>query len=193
MRTLPRSFYLVAAEKATWVTSSSTGAIRENSARVLALGEKQNVVVWKGCFGARHCLKYSVEEPTGGAWRGDGTGEVAAAICRPPMGPWRPAGRVVAPRSADNSLSVASYNAVSFCSRVCSNRHGLIRKYGLNMCRQCFRQYAKDIGFIKVRWRTPWSPVSGRGDKPVVRCRRLISAVFLFQLAGLFLCSGQHS
>uniref|UniRef100_A0A8I3W0M5 Small ribosomal subunit protein uS14 n=1 Tax=Callithrix jacchus TaxID=9483 RepID=A0A8I3W0M5_CALJA len=39
--------------------------------------------------------------------------------------------------------------------RVCSNRHGLIRKYGLNMCRQCFRQYAKDIGFIKagVQWR----------------------------------------
>ncbi|MXQ88569.1 hypothetical protein E5288_WYG003743 [Bos mutus] len=109
MRTLPRSFYLVAAEKATWVTSSSTGAIRENSARVLALGEKQNVVVWKGCFGARHCLKYSVEEPTGGAW-----GETESE------------------------------------SRVCSNRHGLIRKYGLNMCRQCFRQYAKDIGFIKL-------------------------------------------
>uniref|UniRef100_A0A8P0TCS1 Small ribosomal subunit protein uS14 n=1 Tax=Canis lupus familiaris TaxID=9615 RepID=A0A8P0TCS1_CANLF len=46
--------------------------------------------------------------------------------------------------------------------RVCSNRHGLIRKYGLNMCRQCFRQYAKDIGFIKVRGRgcrTP-GPVS---------------------------------
>ena len=36
------------------------------------------------------------------------------------------------------------------CSRVCSNRHGLIRKYGLNMCRQCFRQYAGDIGFKKV-------------------------------------------
>uniref|UniRef100_A0A8D0Z606 Small ribosomal subunit protein uS14 n=1 Tax=Sus scrofa TaxID=9823 RepID=A0A8D0Z606_PIG len=34
--------------------------------------------------------------------------------------------------------------------RVCSNRHGLIRKYGLNMCRQCFRQYTKDIGFIKL-------------------------------------------
>ena len=32
----------------------------------------------------------------------------------------------------------------------CSNRHGLIRKYGLNVCRQCFRQYAKDIGFIKL-------------------------------------------
>ncbi|TNN44084.1 40S ribosomal protein S29 [Liparis tanakae] len=34
--------------------------------------------------------------------------------------------------------------------RVCSNRHGLIRKYGLNMCRQCFRQYAHDIGFVKL-------------------------------------------
>lgn len=40
-------------------------------------------------------------------------------------------------------------------SRVCSNRHGLIRKYGLNMCRQCFRQYAKDIGFVKVRGGPP--------------------------------------
>ncbi|RKP24699.1 ribosomal protein S14p/S29e-domain-containing protein [Syncephalis pseudoplumigaleata] len=34
--------------------------------------------------------------------------------------------------------------------RVCSHRQGLIRKYGLDMCRQCFREYAKDIGFIKV-------------------------------------------
>uniref|UniRef100_A0A8C6ZXV5 Small ribosomal subunit protein uS14 n=1 Tax=Nothoprocta perdicaria TaxID=30464 RepID=A0A8C6ZXV5_NOTPE len=44
--------------------------------------------------------------------------------------------------------------------RVCSNRHGLIRKYGLNMCRQCFRQYAKDIGFIKV---VPRGRREGRG------------------------------
>lgn len=36
------------------------------------------------------------------------------------------------------------------CSRVCSNRHGLIRKYGLMICRQCFQLYAKDIGFTKV-------------------------------------------
>ena len=35
-------------------------------------------------------------------------------------------------------------------SRVCSNQWGLIRKYGLNVCRQCFREYAKDIGFTKV-------------------------------------------
>ncbi|KAJ3115925.1 Alcohol O-acetyltransferase [Phlyctochytrium bullatum] len=27
---------------------------------------------------------------------------------------------------------------------------GLIRKYGLNICRQCFREYSKDIGFLKV-------------------------------------------
>uniref|UniRef100_A0A8C6GSW6 Small ribosomal subunit protein uS14 n=1 Tax=Mus spicilegus TaxID=10103 RepID=A0A8C6GSW6_MUSSI len=33
---------------------------------------------------------------------------------------------------------------------VCSNHHGLICKYGLNMCRQCFCQYVKDIGFIKL-------------------------------------------
>uniref|UniRef100_A0A8C5TD67 Small ribosomal subunit protein uS14 n=1 Tax=Malurus cyaneus samueli TaxID=2593467 RepID=A0A8C5TD67_9PASS len=46
--------------------------------------------------------------------------------------------------------------------RVCSNRHGLIRKYGLNMCRQCFRQYAKDIGFIKV------SPASKGGGSGVL-------------------------
>ncbi|XP_068933724.1 small ribosomal subunit protein uS14-like [Petaurus breviceps papuanus] len=34
--------------------------------------------------------------------------------------------------------------------RVSSNQHGLICKYSLNMCRQCFWQYAKDISFIKL-------------------------------------------
>ncbi|KAK3924672.1 40S ribosomal protein S29, partial [Frankliniella fusca] len=38
------------------------------------------------------------------------------------------------------------------CSRSCANQHGLIRKYGLNLCRQCFREYANDIGFKKVSW-----------------------------------------
>eukprot|EP00640_Fibrocapsa_japonica_P008738 CAMPEP_0113942468 /NCGR_PEP_ID=MMETSP1339-20121228/8178_1 /TAXON_ID=94617 /ORGANISM="Fibrocapsa japonica" /LENGTH=56 /DNA_ID=CAMNT_0000946959 /DNA_START=110 /DNA_END=280 /DNA_ORIENTATION=+ /assembly_acc=CAM_ASM_000762 len=33
--------------------------------------------------------------------------------------------------------------------RVCANPHAIIRKYGMNVCRQCFQQYAKDIGFIK--------------------------------------------
>ncbi|XP_014448495.1 40S ribosomal protein S29-like [Tupaia chinensis] len=37
------------------------------------------------------------------------------------------------------------------CScRMCSNRHGLIGKCSLDMCRQCFHQYAKDIGFNKL-------------------------------------------
>ena len=40
-------------------------------------------------------------------------------------------------------------------SRVCTHQAGLIRKYGLNICRQCFREKAADIGFVKV-W--PSSP-----------------------------------
>lgn len=36
-------------------------------------------------------------------------------------------------------------------SRVCTHSAGLIRKYGLNICRQCFREKANDIGFTKVR------------------------------------------
>lgn len=41
-------------------------------------------------------------------------------------------------------------------SRVCKHKAGLIRKYDLNLCRQCFREKAKDIGFNKVSfgWRT---------------------------------------
>ncbi|KAF7724822.1 40S ribosomal protein S29 [Apophysomyces ossiformis] len=35
--------------------------------------------------------------------------------------------------------------------RVCAHRAGLIRKYNLNICRQCFREYANDIGFHKVK------------------------------------------
>ncbi|KAI1682960.1 Ribosomal protein S14p/S29e [Pyrenophora tritici-repentis] len=34
--------------------------------------------------------------------------------------------------------------------RVCTHPAGLIRKYGLNICRQCFREKAADIGFVKV-------------------------------------------
>ena len=35
-------------------------------------------------------------------------------------------------------------------SRVCTHPAGLIRKYGLNICRQCFREKSSDIGFVKV-------------------------------------------
>lgn len=35
--------------------------------------------------------------------------------------------------------------------RVCTARQGLIRKYGLNICRRCFREQAEKIGFQKLR------------------------------------------
>jgi small subunit ribosomal protein S29e len=40
-------------------------------------------------------------------------------------------------------------------SRVCTHKAGLIRKYGLNICRQCFREKAADIGFVKVHHLLP--------------------------------------
>ena len=36
------------------------------------------------------------------------------------------------------------------CSRVCAHQAGLIRRYGLLICRQCFRERAAQIGFEKV-------------------------------------------
>eukprot|EP01038_Epipyxis_sp_PR26KG_P004691 gene4691-6588_t len=33
--------------------------------------------------------------------------------------------------------------------RVCANHYAIIRKYHLDMCRQCFRERAIDIGFVK--------------------------------------------
>lgn len=41
-------------------------------------------------------------------------------------------------------------NITLLYSRVCKHNAGLIRKYDLNLCRQCFREKAKDIGFNKV-------------------------------------------
>lgn len=36
------------------------------------------------------------------------------------------------------------------CS-VCGSVRGLIHKYGLNICRRCFREVASSIGFRKLR------------------------------------------
>ncbi len=47
-------------------------------------------------------------------------------------------------------ISVNSYGKGSRQCRVCAHKAGLIRKYGLNVCRQCFREKSTDIGFIKV-------------------------------------------
>ncbi|KAM7513063.1 hypothetical protein LguiB_011938 [Lonicera macranthoides] len=48
---------------------------------------------------------------------------------------------------------VYAHNALAMdilLCRVCGNPHGLIRKYGIMCCRQCFRSNAKEIGFIKI-------------------------------------------
>ncbi|KAF5356154.1 hypothetical protein D9756_003988 [Leucocoprinus leucothites] len=36
-------------------------------------------------------------------------------------------------------------------SRLCAHQAGLIRKYGLDLCRQCFREKSAAIGFVKSR------------------------------------------
>lgn len=35
-----------------------------------------------------------------------------------------------------------------FC-KICGRQDGLIRKYGIQVCRQCFREKAEAIGFHK--------------------------------------------
>ncbi|XP_065209154.1 small ribosomal subunit protein uS14-like isoform X2 [Planococcus citri] len=42
------------------------------------------------------------------------------------------------------------YGQGSRSCRACGNKHGIIRKYGLDLCRQCFREYSSDIGFKKL-------------------------------------------
>ncbi|KAJ1800124.1 40S ribosomal protein S29, partial [Coemansia sp. RSA 2399] len=41
------------------------------------------------------------------------------------------------------------YGKGSRACRICVHRAGLIRKYGLDLCRQCFRENAAAIGFEK--------------------------------------------
>ncbi|POV95527.1 hypothetical protein PSTT_16178 [Puccinia striiformis] len=38
-----------------------------------------------------------------------------------------------------------TYGKGSRCCKVCNHTAGLIRKYGLNICRQCFRERAAAI------------------------------------------------
>ncbi|KAI0344062.1 40S ribosomal protein S29A [Trametopsis cervina] len=35
--------------------------------------------------------------------------------------------------------------------RLCAHQAGIVRKYGLDLCRQCFREKAAAIGFFKTR------------------------------------------
>ena len=52
-------------------------------------------------------------------------------------------------------------------SRLCAHQAGLIRKYGLDLCRQCFREKSAAIGFEKVTlytvfWLNIWLTGDGR-------------------------------
>ncbi|ORY29009.1 ribosomal protein S14 [Naematelia encephala] len=42
-----------------------------------------------------------------------------------------------------------TYGKGSRQCRVCAHQAGLIRKWGLDMCRQCFREKVQHIGFVK--------------------------------------------
>ncbi|KAH8079289.1 ribosomal protein S14 [Filobasidium floriforme] len=42
-----------------------------------------------------------------------------------------------------------NYGKGSRQCRVCAHQAGLIRRYGLMICRQCFRERAAQIGFEK--------------------------------------------
>lgn len=48
------------------------------------------------------------------------------------------------------TFSPRTYGKGSRQCRVCAHRAGLIRKWGLDMCRQCFREKSKAMGFVKV-------------------------------------------
>ena len=43
-----------------------------------------------------------------------------------------------------------NYGKDSRACKMCSNTHGLIRKYEMNLCRRCFKENANLIGFYKV-------------------------------------------
>ncbi len=40
------------------------------------------------------------------------------------------------------------YGRVDGCVR-CGRRRGIVRRYGMHLCRQCFREIATDVGFKK--------------------------------------------
>ncbi|MFO8078070.1 MAG: 30S ribosomal protein S14 [Thermoplasmatota archaeon] len=41
-----------------------------------------------------------------------------------------------------------TYGRIKGCER-CGRKRGLIRAYGLHICRQCFREKAEEMGFKK--------------------------------------------
>lgn len=52
----------------------------------------------------------------------------------------------------NHTLFVEVFIYLLSSSRKCFHQAGLIRKYGIDLCRQCFRENSKKIGFEKVRF-----------------------------------------
>lgn len=61
-------------------------------------------------------------------------------------------------RAGDSPQEQLADPVVTPDSRICQHQAGLIRKYGLNICRQCFRERSDAIGFTKVRLLSLSSP-----------------------------------
>ena len=57
---------------------------------------------------------------------------------------YREIGREAMERNKDKRFG----RGANACRR-CGRRRGLIRRYGIYLCRQCFREIARDIGFKK--------------------------------------------
>ncbi len=41
------------------------------------------------------------------------------------------------------------YKGIYEGCRVCGRKRGMVRRFGLRVCRQCFRANARDLGFKK--------------------------------------------
>ena len=51
-------------------------------------------------------------------------------------------------KARTKKLSLSKGRGFRKC-RFCGNARGLIRRYGLNICRRCFREIGEEIGFRK--------------------------------------------
>ena len=52
----------------------------------------------------------------------------------------------------NNSIKPRAYGKnLSRCNRCGGRKGGKIGRYGLNICRRCFREVAQDLGFTKYR------------------------------------------
>ncbi|MDF2957830.1 MAG: Ribosomal protein S14 [Candidatus Alkanophagales archaeon MCA70_species_1] len=49
----------------------------------------------------------------------------------------------------DKEKSRKKFGRGAHACRRCGRREGLIRRYRIYLCRQCFREVAKDMGFKK--------------------------------------------